>query len=148
VLVNGGSASASEIVAGALQDTGRAVIVGTATYGKGSVQTLFTNDDASALKLTVGRYYTPSGEPVADHRGRVPDVVIALPAEAGAKDRLREAITALDAPEDERARLLALVHRIPDDELAEPSVRWEFPPGERLAEDPQMAKAVELLTHP
>ncbi len=73
VLVNGGSASAAEIVAGALQDRRRAVIAGTRTFGKGSVQTIVTLDDDSALKLTTSRYYTPSGHSI-QARGIVPDI--------------------------------------------------------------------------
>ena len=76
-LVNGGSASAAEIVAGALQDRRRAVIAGTRTFGKGSVQTIVTLDDGSALKLTTSRYYTPSGHSI-QARGIIPD--IELPA--------------------------------------------------------------------
>jgi len=73
VLVNGGSASASEIVAGAFQDHKRAIIMGYPTFGKGSVQTIVPIDDATALKLTTARYYTPSGHSIQAH-GIKPDI--------------------------------------------------------------------------
>lgn len=75
VLVNEGSASASEIVAGALQDHGRAVIVGTSTFGKGLVQTVMPLSQGRAIKLTTSRYFTPSGESIHD-TGITPDVFV------------------------------------------------------------------------
>jgi carboxyl-terminal processing protease len=73
VLVNRGSASASEIVAGALQDHKRALIMGAKTFGKGSVQTIVPIDDSTALKLTTARYYTPLGRSI-QAKGIVPDI--------------------------------------------------------------------------
>jgi carboxyl-terminal processing protease len=117
ILVNGGSASASEIVAGALQDLERAKLVGTKTFGKGSVQTIIPLSNGAGLRLTTAKYYTPSGR-VIHEKGIVPDVVIEEPPPP--KD---------DEPGQEQSlqrRRLSL----PDDDLSI---------------DPQLQKAVEVL---
>lgn len=88
IMVNGGSASAAEIVAGALQDHKRAVLLGTQTFGKGTVQTIFELGDGAALKLTVAKYYTPKGRSI-QAEGIKPDVIVEAqrPEAPAAKDR-------------------------------------------------------------
>src|SRR6188768_2861443 len=89
VLVNSGSASASEIVAGALQDHKRAVIMGTQSFGKGSVQTIMPLGNSTAIKLTTARYYTPSGKSI-QAKGITPDIIVEEPG-ANPLIRVREA---------------------------------------------------------
>ncbi|WP_291992302.1 S41 family peptidase [Candidatus Accumulibacter sp. ACC003] len=90
VVVNGGSASASEIVAGALQDHKRAVVLGTTTFGKGSVQTVLPLPGNTAIKLTTARYFTPSGRSI-QAKGIVPDIIAEESANGSSTQRLREA---------------------------------------------------------
>ena len=103
VLVNGGSASAAEIVAGALKDHHRAALIGHKTYGKGSVQTVMPLSDGGAIKLTTSRYFTPSG--VSIHaKGIMPDVVAEGPEEAPADLRPGRSSASL-AMRDKEVRL-------------------------------------------
>jgi len=88
VLVNGGSASASEIVAGALQDHKRATVMGTQTFGKGSVQTIMPLGNNTAIKLTTARYFTPNGRSI-QAKGITPDITVKEPGDTGS--RIREA---------------------------------------------------------
>lgn len=114
ILVNERSASASEIVAGALQAHERALLVGTRTFGKGSVQRLYVFEDGSALKLTVSRYHLANGRVVADEQGLQPDVLVTAPTKKGAAaDRLGEIVAGL--AEGPRAEAQALIQTLQAD---------------------------------
>ena len=106
VLINSGSASAAEIVAGALQDRGRALVLGSRSFGKGSVQSVIplTTDGGGALRLTTQRYYTPSGKSIQG-RGIIPDIKVALLPDSGdRRKRFREGSfrNALSNPDDSK----------------------------------------------
>lgn len=148
VLINGGSASASEIVSGALQDHRRAIVVGTKSFGKGSVQTLIPLKGEGAMRLTTARYYTPSGRSI-QALGVMPDIVVNQPvvepqaegaeakaAEEAAKQRseadLRGAISNDSMTEDERKLLEEERARIQDS-------------AKLRDEDYQLAYAVDIL---
>ena len=108
VLINEGSASASEIVAGALQDHKRAMIMGTKSYGKASVQTIQELNDGSALKLTTARYYTPLGNDIHEN-GIKPDLVI----EVGKKEKVN-----LPEPYDEDGQLFQAIKHLKDTKIS------------------------------
>lgn len=143
VLINGGSASASEIVAGALQDHSRAIVVGTKSFGKGSVQTIMPLRGDAAMRLTTARYYTPSGRSI-QALGVSPDIVVEQPRRTPEEDTedtprhnrseadLRGAITNDSMTEDERRQL------IEEQKAAEEAAK-------RRLEDYQLSYAIDLL---
>ena len=94
VLVNGGSASASEVVAGALQEAGRATILGTATFGKNTVQQQFGLSNGGAIKVTIARWVTPNGLDFGED-GILPDVVVEYPDGATGQFLIDEALALL-----------------------------------------------------
>jgi carboxyl-terminal processing protease len=126
ILVNEGSASASEIVAGALKDWGRALLLGTNTFGKGSVQTILPLEDGSGLRLTTARYYTPKGGSI-HNKGVLPDIEVELPSRTNMPPPIRE--------KDLEGRMHAPIQR-PQEPKKEESDN---------VEDLQLKKATELL---
>ncbi|WP_456431147.1 S41 family peptidase [Nitratifractor sp.] len=155
VLVNGGSASASEIVSGALQDDRRAVIVGEKTFGKGSVQVVIPVGKDEGLKLTVARYYLPSGRTI-QNKGVTPDVIV-YPGKVPQKKEDELAIKEKDLKEHLKAELQKIDQKSPATEsnatapkagatsAKEKKSKAKIITRKELYEDAQLKSAVDIL---
>ena len=150
MLINGGSASASEIVAGALQDHRRAIVVGTRSFGKGSVQTVIPTRDNGAMRLTTARYYTPSGRSI-QALGVMPDIVVNQPKVdpevAGTETAAAEAAAAANARSEADLRGAITNDSMTEDErkLLEEERAHTEESAKLRDEDYQLAYAVDIL---
>jgi carboxyl-terminal processing protease len=154
VLVNEGSASASEIVAGALQDHKRATIMGSQTFGKGSVQTVRPLGPDTGLKLTTARYYTPSGKSI-QARGVIPDVMVDETSEGNLFAALRTREADLDrhinsgqgaeAKDAEREKLREEARKRLEEEAKKPPSERKLPEFGELGKDFQLQQALNQL---
>ncbi len=135
VLINSGSASASEIVAGALKDHSRAIIVGTRSFGKGSVQSIIPLAGNGAMRLTTARYYTPSGISI-QAKGIEPDIIV----ESGITELIKQ------LPKNRREEnLRGALDKKEKDTKKDDNDKLELTPVEKLLQDNQISRAVDLI---
>ncbi len=141
VLINGGSASGSEIVAGAIQDQGRGILLGTQTFGKGSVQTIFPLKDGSGLRLTTARYYTPNGRSI-QAKGVVPDIVV---KPIRPEEEKEVVAPKLPTERDLERHLMDVEKEVPNKEPGKEKEKAKEEVKEKKPVDYQKDRALELL---
>ncbi len=159
VIINGGTASAAEIVSGALQDHRRAIVLGTQSFGKGSVQTVMPINGTAAMKLTTARYYTPSGRSIQS-KGITPDILVKqakIEAEADMEDGIKEsdlkgALANPDGQSGDKEPVPEPVARTPEDSGDAPvdseteiGVKKKETPEELAKKDYQLQRALDLV---
>ncbi len=140
VLINGGTASASEIVAGALQDNSRGLILGTTSFGKGSVQTVRPLKDGFGLKYTIARYYTPSGRSI-QAKGIEPDIQVAYEV----LEKKEKKVSPFDRMIKEKDLKNSLKPEGEDEDVLEEDAAASLLDEERLAKDSQIQRALDIL---
>ena len=146
VVINGGSASASEIVAGALKDHRRAVIVGTKSFGKGSVQTIMPVQGDGAIRLTTARYYTPSGRSI-QALGVAPDIIVEQRQldDPNAEDNAEDALPAARSEADLRGSLTNDSLTEDEKKMMEEDQKRQEQTDALRQEDYQLSYAIDIL---
>ena len=148
VLVDERSASASEIVAGALQDLDRAQVLGVQSYGKGSVQSIQKLKQGGGIKITIGRYQLPSGRFIDKDGGVSPDIPVTYYEDDQNVNALFDALDEVELSQEQRVKIAGIVEGLREKRKDPQPYRFQAPVRERIQWDPQLKKALEVAQNP